>query len=98
MERLEIRKQLDELMLEKFGFHAEKLSDAEKTRSLLNPNIGFQAIDILVLFMEVERNFNIRLCQEDVVEKRFDIYNNILDIVENHMVSDSKESVSIIRH
>ena len=89
LERAEIQKQLDELMLEKFGFHAERLSDEEKAGSLLNPNIGFQAIDMLVLFMEAERKLNITFRQEDVVEKRFDVYNNILDIVEDHMGSDS---------
>ena len=82
MEKKDIENRISRLMLNKFEFHVENLINEDKRKSLLNPQIGFQAIDMIVLFMELEKEFGIMFTEEDVINYRFDVYDSIVGIIE----------------
>lgn len=87
MERKEIEQTVNTILEEKFQFHAENLSALQKSESLFKLEIGFKAVDLFVLYMELERVLNIKFDEEDVVKNRFDVYNNVLKSVERHVTS-----------
>lgn len=85
MEQNQIEKIIINLFWDKFQFRADRLSDEQKKESLLKPEIGFHAVDLFVLYRELEKAFEIQFSEEDVIDCRFDIYNNILDSVKKHL-------------
>lgn len=85
MDQNQIENKIIDLFWDKFQFHADKLTDEQKKESLLKPEIGFQAVDLFVLYLELEKTFEIQFSEEDVIGRRFDVYNNILDSVKKHL-------------
>ncbi len=84
MTRDEVEIKINDILVNKIHFNMEKLTEEKKNESLLQPQNGLMAIDLFVLYMELEKELGIRFCDKDVIEKRFDIYNNIIDsILEN---------------
>lgn len=81
MTREEAKRVIDNILTEKLHFDVTKLTDQQKGESLLSPQYGFMAIDLFVLYMELEKELNVHFAQEDVIEKRFDVYNNIVDCI-----------------
>lgn len=81
MTRDEVEIKINDILLNKIHFNVEKLTEEKKNESLLQPQNGLMAIDLFVLYMELEKELGIRFCDKDVIEKRFDIYNNIIDSV-----------------
>lgn len=51
-------------------------------KSLLAPSIGFMPIDLMILYLELEKELNITFSEKNVIEERFDIYNNIIRFVQ----------------
>lgn len=88
MEQNQVEQKIINVFWDKFQFHADRLSDEQRRESLLKPEIGFQAVDLFVLYMELEEIFGIRFDEADVIENRFDVYNNILNSVKNHLTKD----------
>ena len=43
---------------------------------MLNPEIGFKAVDLFVLYMELEKELHIKFDERDVIDSRFDMYDN----------------------
>lgn len=85
MLRDEVIGTINEILMKKIHFDITKLTDEQKNESLLNPEYGFMAIDLFVLYMELEKKLGINFSQADVIEKRFDVYNNIVDSVMGKM-------------
>ncbi len=81
MTRDEVEIKINDILVNKIHFNMEKLTEEKKNESLLQPQNGLMAIDLFVLYMELEKELGIRFCDKDVIEKRFDIYNNIIDSV-----------------
>ena len=54
-----IKKRLDNVFIEKMAFAVYKLSDEQRSKSLLRDCIGMQARDLLKLYMELESEFHI---------------------------------------
>ena len=81
MTRDEVEIKINDILVNKIHFNMEKLTEEKKNESLLQPQHGLMAIDLFVLYMELEKELGIRFCDKDVIEKRFDIYNNIIDSV-----------------
>lgn len=79
MTRDEVEIKINDILVNKIHFNMEKLTEEKKNESLLQPQNGLMAIDLFVLYMELEKELGIRFCDKDVIEKRFDIYNNIID-------------------
>lgn len=70
----------------KFQFHPERLSESQRADSLLSPEIGFRAVDLFVLYMELEKELHIKFDEKDVLDSRFDVYDNIINSVKRHLL------------
>lgn len=79
MNRDEVVKRVNEFIKEKFSLDLE--GNIIKEYSLLDPRVGLTPRDLLVLFMEMQRIFGIRFVEQDVIEKRFDYLDNIVDAI-----------------
>lgn len=79
MNRDEITKKVIVFIKEKFSIELEE--NIIKEYSLLDPRVGLTPRDLLVLFMEMQKIFDIRFVEEDVIEKRFDFMDNIVDAI-----------------
>ncbi|MDD3415191.1 MAG: hypothetical protein PHY47_14470 [Lachnospiraceae bacterium] len=83
MKLLEIETEVNNVFINVFNFHPERLSEEQKKGSLFKQEIGFSAIDLFVLFMELENLLQITFVKEDIIENRFDSYYNIVKAVQN---------------
>lgn len=84
MNREEIAKKVVGYISEKFSLKLEE--SIIKEYSLLDPRIGLMPRDLLVLFMEMQKIFDICFVEEDVIEKRFDYLDNIVDAIMKKVV------------
>ena len=75
-----IKKRLDNVFIEKMAFAVYKLSDEQRSKSLLRDCIGMQARDLLKLYMELESEFHIDFNQL-VLEGNFDKYDCLLEYI-----------------
>lgn len=56
--------------------------------SMLDPRVGLLPRDLLVLFMEIQKEFCISFEEKDIINKRFDYIDNIVDsVIEKSRVS-----------
>lgn len=79
MNREEIKIKVVRYIKEKFSL--ELGESIIKEFSLLDPRIGLTPRDLLVLFMDMQKVFDIRFVEEDIMEKRFDYLDNIVDAI-----------------
>lgn len=86
MGNMDIEQRVISVFWNKFQFHAERLSETQKVDSLLNPEIGFKAVDLFVLYMELEKELHIKFDEKDVIDSRFDVYDNIINSVKRHLM------------
>lgn len=50
--------------------------------SLLDPRIGLKPRDLLVIFFSLQSAFHITFSDKDILERRFDFLENIVDAVQ----------------
>lgn len=50
MGNMDIEQRVISVFWNKFQFHAERLSETQKADSLLNPEIGFKAVDLFCIW------------------------------------------------
>lgn len=81
MDKQMIEAIVNEIFKNKFSIDMGRLSEEQKTRSLLDKTIGLVPRDLLVLFFELQKAFNISFREEDVSEIRFDYYYNIIETI-----------------
>lgn len=73
----------------KLGFPVDTLTPEQRQHSLLSDSIGMQARDLLKLYMELEKEFNMGF--EDLVQQGdFDKYNCILKYIQEYGDPDGK--------
>lgn len=80
-----IEKKVNTVFLDIFGKNPQKWSEKQKKGSLFSPDIGLEAIDLMVLYRELEQGLGICFDTEDVTEQRFDVYDNIVAAVERKL-------------
>lgn len=85
--RNSIKTRLDNVFIEKMAFAVNKLSNEQRSISLLSDSIGLQARDLLKLYMELEDEFHIDF-NPLVLEGNFDKYNCLLE----YIVSKTREN------
>ncbi len=78
--RENIKERLDNVFIEKMAFAVNKLSDDQRSKSLLSDCIRMQARDLLKLYMELEDEFHIDF-NPLVLEGNFDKYNYLLEYI-----------------
>lgn len=69
---------LNELMIRLFKSEIPKEC---YNQSLFMPPIMAKARNFLILFMEVEKEFNIKIPDELILERKIDTYNSLLNII-----------------
>ena len=57
--RTSIKKRLDDIFIEKMGYLVNRLTNDQRSKSLLSDSAGMQARDLLKLYMELENEFHI---------------------------------------
>jgi len=87
MERENIKNEIIKLISKKFGIDQQKLNDYGKEKSLLDVSIGLQPRDLLTLFFELQRKYDNIFEEKDIIEKRFDYLDNMVDAVIDKHVS-----------
>lgn len=87
MEKENIKNEIIRLISEKIGIDQQKLNDYGKEKSLLDASIGLQPRDLLTLFFELQRKYDIIFVERDIIEKRFDYLDNMVDAVIHKQVS-----------
>lgn len=79
MEKKEIKNRIFEILNNRFKI---RFSVAELPQySLLDPRIGLLPRDLLMLFFEVQKEFQISFEEKDIMEKRFDYLDTMIDII-----------------
>lgn len=78
--RENIKERLDNVFIEKMAFAVNKLSDDQRSKSLLSDCIRMQTRDLLKLYMELEDEFHIDF-NPLVLEGNFDKYNYLLEYI-----------------
>ncbi len=84
MNREEITKKVVAYIKEKFSL--ELGENIIKEYSLLDPRIGLTPRDLLVLFMDMQKIYDIRFVEEDIIENRFDYLDNIVYAIEKKVI------------
>lgn len=84
MKREEITKKVVAYIKEKFSL--ELGENIIKEYSLLDPRIGLTPRDLLVLFMDMQKIYDIRFVEEDIIENRFDYLDNIVYAIEKKVI------------
>lgn len=84
MNREEITKKVVAYIKEKFSL--ELGENIIKEYSLLDPRIGLTPRDLLFLFMDMQKIYDIRFVEEDIIENRFDYLDNIVYAIEKKVI------------
>ena len=71
--RTSIKKRLDDIFIEKMGYLVNRLTNDQRSKSLLSDSAGMQARDLLKLYMELENEFHIDF-NPLVLDGNFDKY------------------------
>lgn len=79
------REKVEQVVLDVFGKNPQEWSEAQRKGSLFSKDMGFEAIDLMVLFRELEQRLGISFDTEDVTKQRFDVYENIIMAVERKL-------------
>lgn len=79
MKKTEIKNKIYEILNDKMKirFSVEELPQY----SLLDPRIGLMPRDLLMLFFELQKEFQISFEEKDIMEKRFDYLDTMIDII-----------------
>ncbi|ABS42563.1 peptide maturation system acyl carrier-related protein [Clostridium botulinum] len=76
-----VQRKLNDIFNRIFDINLNSINEELFERSLLGDFFCFEPIDLVCLYMEVEKIFNISIPQEYVVENRFNTINDIKEII-----------------
>lgn len=80
-----IKSELTSLFKEKYNLDFEGNHRENLDSHLLGEKIRLRTLDLLYIFDDVEKKFDISIPQEAVVLGRFSTFNNILEIIYEEM-------------
>ena len=52
-----------------------------RDEKLLGPKVGMPARELLYVYFDIRQQMGIRISEYDIIEGRFDTFNNILDLI-----------------
>lgn len=88
MEMEKIRDEIIELISDRMGVERQKLNNHGKEKSLLDAAIGLQPRDLLTLFFELQRTYEVSFEEKDIIESRFDYLDNMVNAIISKQVSE----------
>lgn len=77
MSRSDIVGEVIVLLKSKFGVQSEEIGHI----SLLDPSIGMMPRDLFTLFFDLQNKYGIKFVESDVLDKRFDYFDELTEIV-----------------
>ena len=81
MEMKNIRDEIIELISSRMGIEQQRLYNYGKEKSLLDVDIGLQPRDLVTLFFELQKKYEVAFEEKDIIERRFDFLDNIVDAI-----------------
>ena len=77
MQKADIIRDVMEILKNKFNVEVEKIEHI----SLLDPAIGMLPRDLFTLFFDLQEKYDIKFVENDVLDKRFDYFDELIEIV-----------------
>ncbi|MCX7923053.1 MAG: peptide maturation system acyl carrier-related protein [Clostridia bacterium] len=75
------KEKLNKILENRFGFNLRNLKEGYENEELLGRYMQLKARDLLYLYFEVEKEFNIKIPEEAIAEGKFNTLNNIAQII-----------------
>lgn len=79
-EKEQIREELIDILNDKYGIKTDK-SDSTYDLNLLGKAMNMGASDLLCFFLEVEKQYNITVSEEDIIQGSFKTINSIAELI-----------------
>lgn len=83
MKKLDIVEEIMVLLKNKFGVESKELG------RLLDPAIGMLPRDLFTLFFDLQEKYDIKFVENDVLDKRFDYFDELIEIVYQKIIEKS---------
>ncbi|MCC7570130.1 peptide maturation system acyl carrier-related protein [Candidatus Micrarchaeota archaeon] len=90
---MDIDKRLKNIFKTYFEINFDRYTGENLDKELLGDTFNFAARDLLYLFFDVEKEFDITIPQEDIVAGKVNTLNNIAEIIINQLQKKEKEAV-----
>lgn len=87
MKSEKVKEEVINIIVDKIGVEKETLYKYGSDRSLFDISIGLKPRDLLALFFELQKKYDIIFEEKDIMEKRFDYLDNMVDAVIGRQVS-----------
>lgn len=85
MQKADIIRDVMEILKNKFNVEVEKIEHI----SLLDPAIGMLPRDLFTLFFDLQEKYDIKFVENDVLDKRFDYFDELIEIVYQKIIEKS---------
>ena len=85
MQKADIIRDVMEILKNKFNVEVEKIEHI----SLLDPAIGMLPRDSFTLFFDLQEKYDIKFVENDVLDKRFDYFDELIEIVYQKIIEKS---------
>lgn len=72
---------LKEIFENRFGINQTYWNNETVHKHLLSSSIGFAARDLIYLFFDIEKEFEVKIPEEYIVQGRFCSFSNILEMI-----------------
>lgn len=76
---------VDAFILKTFGFKVDEMDN----KSLLDPSIGLEPRDLIYLFFELQKQFGIKFIEEDILERKFHMLDDIKNAIYEKLNNES---------
>ncbi|MCX7745303.1 MAG: peptide maturation system acyl carrier-related protein [Clostridia bacterium] len=76
---------LKSIFFNRFEMNLSKCSQEDFDRALLGSFFNLAPRDLIYLFFDIEKEFNINIPQDEIVEGRFNTINNIADMIDKQL-------------
>lgn len=81
---------LKRIFNERFRLKPEIWDEQVSSLNLLESKFGFTHSELLYLFFDIEKEFRIRIPEEEVAVGKFDCFNNIYKVINEQIVKSDK--------
>lgn len=84
---------LKNIFARRFDIDMEQKEGALLDKHLLGIDIGLEPRDLIYLYFDIEKEFDINIPDEDVAEGKFNTFNNIAEIIYNQLQKKDRKAV-----
>ncbi len=81
MDKIMIKNQIVDIIEKKIGIEKENILRYATEYSLFDPLIGMKPRDLLTLFFEIQKVYKIAFQESDILNRRFDYLDGIVEAV-----------------